>query len=181
MALNAANIRRGITGEVSVGATSAAAPTGTGSALTGFTGTGYVSEEGVTEVRERTTEDIKAWQNAATVLTVVTDGSLKYKFKLLETTKANVELAYGMTITQISTEGSYVIVPTTTGGVKSTVIDVIDGANIKRIYAPKSEVVEVGDLVHANGEAYGYEITLATYPDATIGGNAKVWDTALKT
>ena len=35
--------------------------------------------------------------------------------------------------------------------------------------------------VYANGEAIGYEVTIAAYPDSTIGGNAKVWDTALKT
>lgn len=180
MALNASNVRRAITGEVSVGATTSTAPTGTGSALTGFTGLGYVGEDGVKEQRERSTEDIKAWQNAATVISVVTDGSLKYTLKLLETTKASVELAYGTTVTQTASEGNYVIVPTSTGGQKSFVIDIVDGANLKRIYVPNGEITEVGEVTYANGEPIAYEVTITTYPNATIGGNAKVWDVALK-
>lgn len=180
MALSSANVRVAVTGEISVGATTAAAPTGTSGALTGFTGLGYVGEDGVTESRDRSTDDIKAWQNGDTVRTLVTDGSLKYNFQLLETTKAAVELAYGSTVTQTVTDGSFVIVPTSTGGRKSFVIDVVDGSNIRRIYIPEGEVTEVGDTVYAGGEAIGYEVTITTYPNSTIGGNAKVWATSLK-
>ena len=180
MALASANVRVAVTGEISVGATTATAPTGTGGALTGFTGLGYVGEDGVTESRDRSTEDIKAWQNGDTVRTLVTEGSLTYNFKLLETTKAAVELAYGTTVTQSVTDGNYVIVPTSTGGRKSFVIDVVDGSNLRRIYIPQGEVTEVGDTVYANGEAIGYEVTVTCYADAGIGGNAKVWATSLK-
>lgn len=181
MALDASKVRVAVTGEVSVGATTATAPTGTSGALTGFTGLGYVSEDGVTESRERSTEDIKAWQNGAVVRTLVTEGSLTYQLALIETKKETVELAYGTTVTQTATDGNYVIVPTNTGGRKSFVIDIVDGAQIKRIYIPEGEVTEVGETVYANGEAIGYEVTIAAYPNTTIGGNAKVWDTALKT
>lgn len=181
MALDASKVRVAVTGEVSVGATTATAPTGTSGALTGFTGLGYVSEDGVTESRERSTEDIKAWQNGAVVRTLVTEGKLTYQLALIETKKETVELAYGTTVTQSATDGNYVIVPTNTGGRKSFVIDIIDGAQIKRIYIPEGEITEVGETVYANGEAIGYEVTIAAYPNTAIGGNAKVWDTALKT
>lgn len=181
MALDASKVRVAVTGEVSVGATTATAPTGTSGALTGFTGLGYVSEDGVTESRERSTEDIKAWQNGAVVRTLVTEGKLTYQLALIETKKETVELAYGTTVTQSATDGNYVIVPTNTGGQKSFVIDIIDGAQIKRIYIPEGEITEVGETVYANGEAIGYEVTIAAYPNTAIGGNAKVWDTALKT
>lgn len=180
MATNSANVRVAVSGEVSVGLTTATAPTGTASALTGFTGLGFVSEDGIVETRDRSTDDIKGWQNAATVRTVVTDGSLTYTFTLLETTKAAVELAYGSTVTQSVTEGNYVIVPTSTGGRKSFVIDVVDGANLKRIYVPQGEITEVGDVTYSSGEPIGYEVTLTAYPDTTISGSAKVYETALK-
>ncbi|MDP9183847.1 MAG: hypothetical protein M3P04_13865 [Actinomycetota bacterium] len=179
MALTSANVRVAVTGEVLTGATSATAPTGTGGTTTGFTGLGYVGEDGVTEKRERSTDDIKAWQNAATVRTLITDSSLAYTFALLETTKATVELAYGTTVTQTGVEGNYVIAPSTTGGRKSFIIDIVDGANLKRIYIPQGEITEVGDVVCASGEAIGYEVTVQTYPDTVISGNAKVWETAL--
>jgi hypothetical protein len=180
VATNSSKIRVAVSGEVLLGATSAAAPTGTGSATTGFTGLGYVSEDGVTETRDRTSDPIKAWQNGATVRTVVTDSGLTYTFTLLETKKEIVELFYGTTVTQAAAEGDFVVVPANTGGRKSFVLDVVDGAELLRIYIPQGEVAEVGDVVYSNGEPIGYEVTVTTYEDAGIGGNTKVWSTALK-
>lgn len=180
MAQNSANVRVAVTGAVSVGPTTAAIPTGTGSALTGFNDLGLIHADGVTEARGRSTNDIKAWQGGATVRTVVTEGTLTYHFTLLETNKATVELYYGVPVTAGAADGSFVVVPTATGGRKSFVLDVIDGAELLRAYVPQGEVTEVGDRVYQNGEAIGYEVTLTAYADAGIGGSAKVWATALK-
>jgi hypothetical protein len=181
MSTASANVRVAVTGEVSMGLTSATAPTGTGGTITGFTGLGYVSEDGVKETRDRSTNDIKAWQNGDTVRTVVTDSSLKYQLTLIETKKETVELYYGATVTQAASDGSWVIVPSATGGRRSFVIDVVDGSNLLRIYIPQGEVTEVGEVTYSNGDPIGYEVTITAYPDATTGGNAKVWNTALKT
>lgn len=181
MALDSSLVRVAVTGAVSVGATSATAPTGTAGTLTGFTDLGFIGEDGVTETRDRSTNTLKAWQNGATVRTVVTDGTLTYKFVMLETKKETVELYYGTTVTSATSDGSFVIVPTNTGGRKSFIIDVVDGAELERVYIPQGEVTEVGDKVYAGGEAIGYEVTVTAYPDATLGGSAKVYATALKT
>jgi len=187
VALNSANVRVAVTGEVLMGLTTATAPTGTAGVTTGFTGLGFVSEDGVTETRDRSTDDIKAWQNGATVRTVVTDGSLSYQFTLLETRKDTVELYYGTTVTAAASDGSFVIVPTNTGGRRSFIIDVVDGAELIRTYIPSGEVSEVGDRVYVNGDPIGYEVTIKAYPSASITdasgaqGSAKVYATALKT
>lgn len=181
MATDATKVRVAVTGEVSMGLTSATAPTTASGAITGFTGLGYVSEDGVTETRERSTENIKAWQNADTVRTVVTDAGLSYSFTLIETKKETVELYYGSTVTQTVTEGTLVVVPANTGGRRSFVIDVIDGTELLRIYIPSGEVTEVGDKVFASGEPIGYEVTITCYPSAAISGSAKIFATALKT
>jgi hypothetical protein len=180
MALDSTKVRVAVSGAVSIGAVGAAAPTGTGTALTGLTDLGYISEDGVTETRDRSTNTIKAWQGGALVRTVVTDGTLTYKFKLLETKKETVELYYGTTVTSSATEGNFVIVPTSTGGRRAFVLDVVDGAELIRTYVPQGEITEVGDRVYSNGEAVGYEVTLTAYVDAALGGSAKVWATALK-
>lgn len=182
MAQDSANVRVAVTGAVSVAPSGTTGPTDASTALpAGFLDLGLVSEDGVTESHGRTTNPIKAWQNGATVRTVVTDGELTYHFVLLETKKETVETYYGTTVTQTTTDGSFVIVPTNTGGRKSFVIDVIDGAELERVYIPSGEVTEVGDKVYANGEPIGYECTVTAYVDSTISGNAKVWATALKT
>ena len=181
MALDSTKVRVAVSGEVLMGLTSATAPTGTGGATTGFTGLGYVSEDGVTETRDRSSDTIKAWQNAATVRTVVTDANLTYSFTLIETKKETVELYYGTTVTQAASEGNFVIVPASTGGRRSFIIDVVDGSELIRTYIPSGEVTEVGDKVYASGEPIGYEVTITAYADTTLGGNAKTWATALKT
>jgi hypothetical protein len=179
MALDSTKVRVAVSGAVSMGAVGAAAPSGTGSALTGLTDLGLISEDGVTETRDRSTDTIKAWQNGATVRTVVTDGALTYHFKLLETKKETVELYYGTTVTAAATDGSFVIIPTATGGRRAFVLDVVDGAELIRTYIPQGEVTEVGERVYNNGEAVGYEVTITAYVDAALGGSAKVWATAL--
>lgn len=180
MTLDSSKVRVAVTGAVSVGATTAAAPTGTAGTLTGFTDLGLVGEGGVTEARGRSVNSIKGWQNGAEVRKVVTDGELTYHFVMLETKKETVELYYGTTVTQTVTEGNFTIVPTNTGGRKSFVIDVVDGAELERVYIPQGEVTDVGDKVYANGEPIGYEVTITAYLDATLAANAHVWATALK-
>lgn len=183
MATNSANVRAGITGVVSIGPTTSAAPTTSSSVLTGFTDLGYVSDAGVTEARSRSTNDVRAWQGGAIVRTLVTEGSITFQFVLLETNKAVVEMFYGATAAQTATEGSFTVVPTSTGGRKSWVVDVIDGAELNRTYVPQGEVTEVGDMVFSGGEPIGYDVTLTAYPDTTLGngGCAKKFLTALHT
>ena len=57
MATDSTKVRVAVAGEVSMAATSAAAPTGTASVLTGFTGLGYVSSDGVKEKAARSSTD----------------------------------------------------------------------------------------------------------------------------
>jgi hypothetical protein len=157
------------------------APTGTAGTTTGFVDLGYVSEDGVTETRERDTEDIKAWQNAATVRTVITDASYAFQCTLIETNPATVAAFYGATVTAGVADGTFLVIPSATGGRKSFIIDVVDGAELMRYYLPSAEITEVGDRTYASGEPIGYDVTITAYPDATVGGSAKVWMTALKT
>jgi hypothetical protein len=185
VATNSNNVRVGVSGQVLVGEPTATAPTGTGGETTGYNDLGFVSEDGVTETRDRSSDTIKAWQNAATVRTVVTDATLTYALTLIETKRETVELYYGTEVTATEDEGELTIVPANTGGRKRFIIDVIDGDEVIRTYVPAGEVTEVGDKVYASGEPVGYEITITAYPDASIedaegnAGAARVWATAL--
>lgn len=164
MALNSKNVRVAVTGAVYVGDEDATAPTGATSAVgAGFTDLGYVSEDGVTESRERSTNEIRAWQKASLVREVVTESSMSYTFTLLETNKQAVELYYGSTV---GADGKIEIDPASTGGRKSYIIDIEDGDSDIRIYLKSAEVSEVGEQVYQSGEAVGFEITLKAYPDS---------------
>lgn len=175
MALVSSNVRVGVSGEVSVGATTASAPATAAAVLTGFTGLGYLNEDGLKRKSDRSIEDIIAWQNAATVRSVVKDSKTTYTFTLIETNKATVEFAFGTTVTQVAAEGTYAADPAATGGRKSFVFDVIDGANLRREYVAEGELTELGEITNANGEATSYECTVVAY---TV---PQIHDTALKT
>jgi len=185
MALDATKVRVAVTGVVSKGLTSATAPTSEAVALTGFTDLGFVGEDGVsyTAAGEGDTTPIKAWQNGQTVRTIrsATEENPSWTFTLLETKLETVETYFGATVTQTASNGTYNIDTTTVRGYDSYVIDVVDSAELIRVYIPKGIVTEVGDLVYANGEPIGYEVTIEGERNSTLGYNAKTWATALKT
>lgn len=175
MALNSANVRVAVSGTVSVAPTGTTAPADGDAALAvGFVDLGYVSEDGVTETRDRSTNTIRGWQNADILREVVTEASLTYGFTLVETNAATVSLFYGNTVD--ATDGSIPIVPALTGGRKSFVLDVVDGDEFIRAYVPEGEITEVGEQVYQSGEPIGYEVTITAYPTSAIqdaaGNNA---------
>lgn len=159
MALTAENVVVGITGKVYVGATSATAPTSSTGSLTGFTELGYVSSDGVTFTTDKSTNQIRAWQNADLVREVVTEGTVTYGFTLLETTQDVLEAYFGGTLVG----GKIELSPTSTGGRKSFVIDVVDGAKAIRHYVPSGEILSVEAQQIQNGEAIAYGVTVTAY------------------
>lgn len=184
MALNAANVRVGVTGAVSVAPVGTTAPTGTASTLATHTDLGYIGEDGVTRTMPGSgdVERIRAWQNGAAVRTIRTpsEDNPQYSFTLIETKKESIEFALGVTVTQTVTEGSFEIDTTATREYVDLVLDVVDGAELIRDHLPKAMVVELGDTVFSNGEAIGIEVTVEAERDDTLGYNVKEWSTGLK-
>jgi hypothetical protein len=162
--LTAGNVRVGVSGEVSCGPTTAAAPTTASSALTGFHGLGYLDEKGLGRKPEAKKKDIVAWQNSKVVRSVQ-DGAAKvtYTFNLIETSKETVEFAYGTTVAQTVTEGTYSADPASTGGIQSFVFDVIDGGNLRREYVEEGEMTDPPETTFANGEPSGFACTVVAY------------------
>lgn len=181
MTVTASNVRVAITGAVSKGATSATAPTGTASALTGFTDLGGISEDGVSlslpDGGDAT--PIKLWQNGATVRTLrsASEDLPSITFTMVETSLASIETYFGVTVTQTATEGSFEYTVTNRTA-DSYVLDVIDEDELIRLYFPRGVVTSVGEITLANTEAIAYQITL----EAELSGayNFKSWLTALK-
>jgi hypothetical protein len=162
MALSAENVVVGITGKVYVGATSATAPTSSTATLTGFTEMGYISTDGVTYTTDRSTNQIRAWQNADLVRESVTEATITYKFTVLETTQEVLEAYFGGAMVN----GKITVNPTSTGGRKSFVIDVVDGAKAIRHYVPSGEILMVEAQQFQNGEAISYGLTVTAYAAA---------------
>lgn len=159
MALSADSVVVGITGKCYVGPTTATAPTASDSTLTGFTELGYVSADGIAHALDKSTNQIRAWQNADLVRETVTEATETFTFSLLETNEAVLELYFGATMTL----GKIEVNPAATGGRKSFVIDVVDGDKVIRHYIPSGEVLAVEAQTIANGEALMYGVTVTAY------------------
>lgn len=185
MTLDASNVRVAVTGAVMQGETSATAPTGTAGTTTGFTDLGYVNEDGVTITLPGAGDatPIKAWQNGSTVRTVrsATEDNPTVTFVLLETTIAAVEAALGVTVSDTATEGSFEIDTTDLRTASSWIVDVIDGAELFRVYVPQGTPVGEVELVFQNEAPIGYSVTIDCERNTAAGYNLKTWSTALKT
>lgn len=180
MSLDSSNIRVGVTGAVSLNTGSGVAPVDADSALgTGWVDLGYANEDGVSETRDRTTNRIKAWQNAAVVRTVVTEAAMRITVTLIESKKDVLEAFYAATA---DSAGGLVIDPFTTGGRKKWCVDVVDGTDYIRSYIPQGELVEPpADVVAASGDPIGYQMVIDAYPDAALGGSVKKFYSSLAT
>jgi hypothetical protein len=163
MALDSDNVRVAVTGAVYVAPAGSSAPTTSSSALdAAFVDLGYVSSDGISESVDRVTNQIRAWQKGSLVREVTSEGTFSVTMTFIETNESVLELYYGTA----NDAGEFNIDPTSTGGRKSFVIDVIDGASIERTYIPAGEITSLGERTLASGEAVGYEVTITAYADA---------------
>ncbi|MGG7510909.1 hypothetical protein [Plantibacter sp. YIM 135249] len=178
--LDSKNVRVAVTGAWFVGDLGATAPTSATDPLAAFRGLGYLSEDGTSRTLDRSTNDIKAWQNSAKVRTVVTDAGISYTFTLIETTRETVALYNGLKTTDIGADGTYTVNPSRTGGRRSFVFIIFDGDYNRLVYIPEGEVTEIGDQTSASGDAIGFEVTIQGYASATLSGDTeKVFDPSL--
>lgn len=184
MAVTPGNVRVAVTGAVSKGLTSATAPTGTAATLTGFTDVGGISEDGVTLSLPDNGDStpIKVWQNGATVRTVreTTDDLPTLAFTMVETNLSAIETYFGVTVTASSTEGSFEY-KVQNRAASSYVLDVVDGAELIRLYVPSGIVASVSEINLTNTDAIGYGVTIEAQLDTVKNYNFKSWLTALKT
>lgn len=146
------------------------APTDATTALSSaFECLGYVSEDGLTNDNSPTTEDIRAW-GGDVVLTTQTSKDDKFGFTLIEALSIPVlKTVYGkdnVTGTDLATG---ITVKANSKDLDEWVwaIDMIlRGGVLKRIVIPAGKVSEVGTITYADGDAVGFETTLATSPDS---------------
>jgi len=163
MALDSDNVRVAVSGAVYVAPTATAGPTASDSALNvAFVDLGYVSADGISETIDKSTNQIRAWQNGSLVREVTSEATFSVTLTLIETKLDVLELYFGSDITGGALNGD----PSQSGGRKSFVYDVVDGATVERTYIPAGEVTAVGERVLAGGEAIGYNVTITAYADA---------------
>lgn len=167
MALQAGEVRIGITGELFSAPVGTTAPTDATSPLDpAWLGHGYSSEDGVTEANSDSVDNIIAWQNATTVRAARTESTLTVATSLIQTRGSNLELFYPGSFVEANADEWQINVVPAVSDRRSWVLNVIDGNDLIRIYIGLGEVTERGEVPYANGEAVMYPITVTAYPDS---------------
>ena len=168
MALVAANVRVGVTGAVYVAPVATALPTNATTALAvAYEDVGFIHEDGVTETQDTDTEDIKAWQNGATVRKIQTSHDLMYAFTMLETNGIVLKEFYGDFTAGEAAADDVTEIKGEELPNRRWVLSVVDGLEVIRIAIPDGQITDRGDVTYANSEAVGREVTITCYPDST--------------
>lgn len=170
MALDATNVRVGVTGAVYVADTDTTLPTDATTALDGgFADVGYISDGGVTESHGTEANDIRAWQNGDLVRRVQTSHDLTLSFTMVETNDVTLREFYG------NLEDGTVRITGEQLPPRAWVLSVIDGDHAFRIVVPNGQITERGDITYANGDAIMREVTITAYPTTDEAGIVKAY------
>ena len=130
-----------------------------------YVSVGYVSDEGVTESSERSTEEIRAW-GGTKVRTVQTEFGTTLSLTLIESRNADtLKLVFGEdNVTssngEITIKRNEKVLPH-----RQFIIDMLDGDNSRHLDVGYGQVTEVGDISYVDGEAISYELTISCDPD----------------
>lgn len=167
MALTASEVRVAISGELHVAPVGTTAPETVDEALaSAFVGLGYVSDDGVTESYEESVENIAAWQNGSIVRKVTTESEATFQLTLIQSNRQTLELFHKTSMMTGNEEDGYRLRVRTPGAdPRSFVFDVLDGEDHIRIWVPRGEVTERGEVTYNSTEAIGYDVTITAYPE----------------
>lgn len=147
-------------------------PTSADSALDSslFTCLGYISEDGITNSNTRESEALKAW-GGDTVLTIQTDYTDTFNFKLIEVLNSDVlGTVYGEN--KVSGTSLATGISVEVSGQEPTayvwVIDMImNDDTLNRIVIPDGKISEMGDTVYSTSELVAFDVTVTAIPDSS--------------
>lgn len=158
MALDATLVIAATSGELYVATVGTAFPLAP--ATTGFTGLGYVTEDGFSMTREFNVDDIRAFQSPYPVKRIPTEANFTISATFMQTDSTIEQLFYGVDATGDA--------PATPAAVERAVIlDFTDGTVTKRLTIARAEVTADGDMTVSRGEAVGYPLTFTALAPAS--------------
>lgn len=148
------------------GGSNATVPTDATSKLTGFTNGGYLSDDGVTNSRDRDTTTVTAF-GGDVVLNATASVTETFQFGMLETTKDTMVFVYGAN--NVSGDDTTGLTVKHNAKDAPHLVDVFEfamtGDRVKRIVIPNGQVTDLDDVQYTDGDPVVYMPTITAYPD----------------
>ena len=174
MAKNLDNIRiyDGEAGGVFVAAKGTTGPTDLSAPPAGFAEVGWVSEDGIEESLDQSSEVFRAWQGNRVVRRKVTQSDRTFKFQALEENLVTHGLKYrGQTPTVAGEVATTVVKDQTAQDTRAWVFDVIDGDVHKRFVIPAGDYTMTGSIQYK-----GDSMTIHEFEVTPIGDYSEITD-----
>lgn len=137
-----------------------------------FKKVGYLSDDGLTEGEDRSTDTVQAW-GGATVATAQSSFEKTFQFTMIEFLNANAQkLLRGdanVTATAAtSSTGSKLTIRETADlpSPKAMIIDIVSGSAKVRHVIPYGQVTDSDDISWTDSDPAGLPVTFSAYPDA---------------
>lgn len=140
-----------------------------------FVKLGYLSEDGFENPIETESSDMKAF-GGDVVLTQQTGYKETLKTKMLQALDPDVLREYfgQENVTQAGGADKPITVRHNSKALPRRVFVfevLLTGGLIKRIVVPEGQITERSGVVYKDGDAVGYEVTIAAYPSAKVDGD----------
>ena len=138
-----------------------------------FEALGYISEDGVVNNLERTSEDIKAW-GGDIVLSPQTEKLDTWAMTFIESLNVTVlEQIFGSANVSGTLSGGITVKANSTELDHSVwVIDMLmNGGYKKRVVIPNGQITATGEVTYADNSAVGYNATITAFPGGFAAGD----------
>lgn len=133
-----------------------------------FVNYGFISEDGLTETNEKSSDKIKAW-GGRIVKNLQTDSSASFSFSFIESSNADVLKAI-CGEDNVTVSGSSITAKFDLEQLPSRVwnFDVRDGDKRVRVSVPNGQITELGDVTYGDEDVIAYEVTVDALWDDTL-------------
>lgn len=177
MTYNSENVRGGklkSTGGVYTGPVSTAAPTDASTALpAGFKSLGLVGPDGVTSSPDKTVSEWRD-QRGVVIRKFVTESKVTVKIPFIESSFEVLQAVYGAANVTKTATAIHVRHNASLPEPQAWAIELADGADARREYIPRGQVVSAPELTFNSEDPITYEVEIETMED-TGGDHMHTW------
>jgi hypothetical protein len=157
----------GATGAAAVAPTGTVGPTSMAALNVAFKDLGWISDDGLVEAFNENRTNFIPWGSNSPIKSVVTSTEKTFQVTFWESNADVLGLYFKLGAAPTPDATSHIISVAEAAkpdpDPRSFVFDILEGTNHVRLYVPKCEVTDRGNLVYKSDAIIGYPVTMTAY------------------